>query len=77
VFWLKDRTGLSIAPILREIVTDCENTYDEVTLSFIEDRATNLYYRFNVSQGLQELVLDEWEKANDIRTYTDKYMRLN
>jgi len=76
-FWFKDRTGLSIAPILGEIVTDCENTHDEVTLSCIEDRATDLYYRFNVSQGLQEVVLDEWEKADDIRTYTDKYMRLN
>lgn len=76
-FWFKDRTGLSIAPVLAEIVTDCENTHDEVTLSCLEDNAADIYYRFNVPQGLQQIVLDEWDKASDIRTYTDKYMRFN
>jgi len=76
-FWFKNRTGLSIAPVLAEIVTDCENTHDEVTLSSIDDNAVDTYFRFNVPQGLQEIILDEWEKASDIRTYTDKYMRLN
>lgn len=68
---------MSIAPALCEIVTDCENTHDEVTLSCIDDDAAHLYYRFNVPQGMQNIVLDEWAKADDIRTYTDKYMRLN
>lgn len=77
VFWFKDRIGLSIAPALSAIVTDCENTHDEVTLSCIDDDAAHLYYRFNVPQGMQNIVLDEWAKADDIRTYTDKYMRLN
>jgi hypothetical protein len=77
VFWFKDRTGLNIAPALGDIVTDCENTHDEVALSCIEDNAIHLYYRFNVPQGMQAIVLDEWAKAGDIRTYTDKYMRLN
>ena len=77
VFWFKDRTGLSIAPALGDIVTDCENTHDEVALSCIEYNAAHLYYRFNVPQGMQNIVLDEWAKADDIRTYTDKYMRLN
>ncbi|KAI9686759.1 MAG: hypothetical protein M1822_002818 [Bathelium mastoideum] len=77
VFWFKDRTGLSIAPVLANIVTDCENTHDEVALSCIEEHLTNRYFRFNAPQGMQNIVLDEWEKLDDIRTYTDKYMRLN
>lgn len=77
IFWFKDRTGLSIAPALAAIVTDCETTNDEVTLSAIEDNTTHLYYRFDVPQGMQNIVLDEWAKADDIRTYTDKYMRSN
>lgn len=77
VFWLKDRTGLTIAPALAEIVTDYENTHDQVMQAFIEDNATDLYYRFDVPQGMQHIVLDEWDKADDIRTYTDKYMRWN
>ncbi|KAI9715702.1 MAG: hypothetical protein M1812_005854 [Candelaria pacifica] len=77
IFWFKDRSGLSIAPILGEIVTDCENTHDEVLLSYLENNATDLYFRFNVPQGMQQIMLDEWAKKDDIKTYTDKYLRLN
>jgi len=77
MFWLKDRSGLSIAPVLGNIVTDCENTHDEMTLSCLEDKVADIYYRFNVPQGMQQIVLDEWDKSNDIRTYTSQYLRLN
>lgn len=77
MFWFKDRSGLSIAPVLGEIATDCENTHDEVLLTYLENEARDLYYRFNVSQGMQEIMLDEWRKKDDIKTYTDKYLRLN
>ena len=77
MFWFKDRSGLSIAPVLGEIVTDCENTHDEVLLSYLEDNTRDLYYRFNVPQGMQQITLDEWAKKDDIKTYTDKYLRLN
>ena len=76
-FWFKDRTGLSIASVLGEIVTDCENTHDEVTLACLENSIADRYYRFNVPQGMQNIVLDEWDKADDIKTYTDRYLRLN
>lgn len=77
MFWFKDRSGLSIAPALGEIATDCENTHDEVLLTYLENNARHLYYRFNVPQGMQEIMLDEWRKKDDIKTYTDKYLRLN
>lgn len=76
-FWFKDRTGLSLAPVLGEIVTDCENTHDEVTLACHEDKISDRYYRFNVPQGMQKIVLDEWDKVQEIKAYTDKYLRLN
>jgi hypothetical protein len=77
LFWFKDRTGMSISPVLEKISTDCENTHDEVTQSCVEDDATDIYFRFSALQGMQNIVLDEWTKLNDICTYTDKYMRLN
>ena len=77
MFWFKDRSGLSIAPVLGEIVTDCENTHDEVLLSYLEDNIRDLYYRFNVPQGIQQIMLEEWAKKDDIKIYTDKYLRLN
>ena len=77
MFWFKDRSGLSIAQTLGEIVTDCENTHDEVLLTYLENNVKDVYYRFNVVQGMQQIVLDEWAKKNEIKTYTDKYLRLN
>ena len=35
MFWFKDRSGLSIVPVLGEIITDCENTHDEVLFSHL------------------------------------------
>lgn len=46
-------------------------------LSYLEDNARDLYCRFNVPQGMQQIMLDEWAKKDDIKTYTDKYLRLN
>ena len=77
IFWFKDRSGLSIAPALGKIATDCENTHDEVFLTHLENDARDRYYRFNVPQGMQEILLDEWRKKDDIKAYTDKYLRLN
>ena len=77
IFWFKDRSGISIAPVLGEIATDCENTHDEVLLTYLENNKKDLYYRFNVPQGMQQIMLDEWAQTNEIKTYTDKYLRLN
>ena len=56
---------------------DYENTHDEVLLSYLKDNARDPYYRFNVPQGMQQIVLDKWAKKDDMKTYTDKYLRLN
>ena len=77
VFWLKDRSGLSIARVLSQIATDCENTHDEVFSHHYENDTSDSYHRLNVPQGMQEIVLDEWRKTDDIKTYTDKYLRLS
>ena len=77
IFWFKDRSKISIASILNEIVIDCENTHDEVLFTYLENNTKNLYYRFNVSQSMQQIMLNEWIKKNDIKTYTNKYLRLN
>ena len=45
MFWFKDRSGLSIALVLGQIVTDCNNTHDEVLLLYLENNARDQYYR--------------------------------
>jgi hypothetical protein len=68
---------LYIAPALGEIVTDCENTHDEMLFFYLEDNARDLYYHFDVPRGMQQIMFDEGAKKDDIKTYTDKYLRLN
>jgi len=41
------------------------------------EEKTYRYRHFNVPQGIQNIVLEERNKADDIRTYTDKYTRSN
>ena len=48
MFWFKNRSGLSIAPILDKFITDYENTYHEVLLLYLENNARDLHYRFNI-----------------------------
>ena len=42
-------------------ITPC-SVYVEVLLSYLENDATDLYYHFNVPQGMQWIMLDEWRK---------------
>ena len=71
----KDRTGISLAPVLVQIATNCEKTHREVLQFYHENDAKDRYYRFNVHQGLQEIGLDEWKKIGEIRAHTDRYLR--
>ena len=45
-------------------------------LTYIENNTKDLYYRFNVTKGMQQIMLDEWAKKDDIKIYTDSYLRL-
>lgn len=77
MFWFKDRSGLFIASILDKIVTNCENIHDKIFFLHLENNAKNQYYRFNVPQNMQQIMLDEWTKKDDIKIYADKYLKLN
>lgn len=75
IFWFKDRVGLSIATALANIATDCEKTHDAIERACIDSGTTDRYFRFNVVKGLQKVVLDEWNKAAEIKSSTDAYLR--
>ena len=68
---------MSLAPVLTDIATDCERTHDELVLSCLNEQMADKYFRLNVPQGMQKIVLDEWQKAREIKTCTDAYLRLN
>lgn len=59
--------------VLRGIATDCEQASEK----FERDHGTmeNVYFRFNVQQGLQDVSLAEWEKLAEVKTHTTQYIQ--
>ncbi|CAD0047936.1 unnamed protein product [Aureobasidium pullulans] len=65
--WLRD-----VVKTLSGMATDCEAINEEVATWF---KATpNLYYRFNVEQGLQDVEMDKHEKLNIVTAKTEGYL---
>jgi hypothetical protein len=36
----------------------------------------NIYFRFNVEQGMRTIGLGQWEQLDGVATHTDQYMRM-
>jgi hypothetical protein len=72
--WWQDRSGLSCAKALSDIATDCHGTHLMVTRRFEEFERGHLYFRFNVTKGLEKVILHEYEKAGDIESATLDYL---
>lgn len=64
---------LSVIEAIAKVVTDCEKTAEEMELYFRDSK--DQYFRFNVDRGLDQICLQEWDKLNEVRTYTNGYLR--
>ena len=58
---------------LVKVSTDCEATHQKIERLFgsIDD----LYFRFNVEQGLQGVALDDWNRLGEVNTLTLNYLK--
>ncbi|KAJ7105313.1 acyl transferase/acyl hydrolase/lysophospholipase [Mycena epipterygia] len=63
----------TIAQVMKNIATDCENTHEENARRF--RIIPNTYFRFNVQQGMQALEAKHWNKLTDVLAHTDAYLR--
>ncbi|KAJ7105361.1 acyl transferase/acyl hydrolase/lysophospholipase [Mycena epipterygia] len=62
-----------IAKALKMIASDCEKTHEETARKF---RSTpNIYFRFNVEQGMQGLEAQHWGKSSEVSAHTNAYLR--
>jgi hypothetical protein len=64
---------LDLINVLKAISTD-----SEAVASVMETRyrnCQNLYHRFNVERGLEQVSLEEWEKLGEVKTHTVEYLR--
>ncbi|KDQ57927.1 hypothetical protein JAAARDRAFT_34743 [Jaapia argillacea MUCL 33604] len=66
---------LQVVQALRDIATDCERTADDLEKHFRDK--PDVYFRFNVEQGLQSVSLGDWDKLGEVGTHTQQYLRKN
>ncbi|TKA80355.1 hypothetical protein B0A49_01484, partial [Cryomyces minteri] len=59
---------------LKDLATDSDIIAEEMEKKFVNARDT--YFRFNVDRGLDGISLEEWEKLQEVGTYTASYVGL-
>ena len=64
----------SFIKALRGIATDCERSAQEAAQRFRGN--PNIYFRFNVEQGMQSVRPAQWKRLDEVMAHTDQYMRL-
>jgi hypothetical protein len=63
---------LDFLKAMQGIASDCERNAQEAAQRF--RKTPNIYFRFNVEQGLQSVGLAEWEKLDTVTTHTKQYL---
>ncbi|KAF8176817.1 hypothetical protein K438DRAFT_1681728 [Mycena galopus ATCC 62051] len=61
-----------IVKAIKGIAMDCEKEHQQFACDF--DQVSNVYFRFNVEQGLQDIQLNQWEKLGDVAAHTRQYI---
>ncbi|THU81755.1 hypothetical protein K435DRAFT_935545, partial [Dendrothele bispora CBS 962.96] len=59
---------------LKNIAMDCESVADQLASRYGE-REESVYFRFNVTHGVGQISLEEWEKISEIVTHTRAYLQ--
>jgi hypothetical protein len=69
---LQQLLSLYVVDTLKRIATDCEKSAQEVAQRFM--RKPDIYFRFNVEQGMQGVELSQWEKTEEVTASTCQYV---
>jgi predicted acylesterase/phospholipase RssA len=65
---------MSAINAVKDIATDCERTHQAVSIRF--KSLSNVYFRFGVENGMQSVMMDQWEKLGIVTAHTDHYLQL-
>ncbi|KAJ7479583.1 FabD/lysophospholipase-like protein, partial [Mycena latifolia] len=63
----------AVAKAMKGLATDCEKTHQDTARKFRV--VPNIYFRFNVQQGMQGLAPQDWEKSSQVSAHTKAYLR--
>ncbi|CAE6435385.1 unnamed protein product [Rhizoctonia solani] len=61
------------AIVMKEMAMDSERVAEEMALRFRDTK--NVYFRFNVDQGLQGMDASSWERQDEVTAHTLAYLR--
>jgi predicted acylesterase/phospholipase RssA len=64
---------LDLITVLRQIATNCESAAEEIEKRF--QNIPNVYFRFNVDQGMQGVTLADGEKLGEVTQHTMQYIQ--
>ncbi|KAF8595697.1 FabD lysophospholipase-like protein, partial [Ceratobasidium sp. AG-I] len=64
---------LQLVQTLDSIATDCERTNQELSRRF--SRASNVYFRFNAEQGMQDIEQSDLARLSEVRAHTLNYLK--
>jgi predicted acylesterase/phospholipase RssA len=64
---------LHVVEALKKITTECEVTAEETEGRFTS--VANVYFRFNVEQGMQNVTLTEWKRLPEVTSHTLHYLQ--
>ena len=65
---------VEIIKAMKAIATDCEATAQAIAKRF--QNMSNFYFRFNVEQGMQEVMLAQWDQLDKVMAHTRHYLKM-
>ncbi|KAK0192290.1 FabD/lysophospholipase-like protein [Armillaria mellea] len=71
--WFQRALPLDVVKALQMIATDCERTAEELARDFRD--TPGVYFRFNVEQGLQGVMLAQWDRLGEVASHTKQYLK--
>ncbi|KAG9082952.1 hypothetical protein FRC06_004761, partial [Ceratobasidium sp. 370] len=60
-----------VLAVMRDIAVDSERVAQEMATRFRQTE--DVYFRFNVNQGMQNVKMSEWEKLSEVAAHTSAY----
>ncbi|KAI5816070.1 acyl transferase/acyl hydrolase/lysophospholipase [Pyronema omphalodes] len=64
--------GLDFSTVLKSIATDAARVAKEMEHEFVNTK--DVYFRFSVEQGLQNITTDEWKRVGEVQMCTRQYL---
>ncbi|PBK94679.1 FabD/lysophospholipase-like protein [Armillaria gallica] len=63
----------SVGKTLMALATDCEQTAQELSQEY--RHTPDVYFRFNVQRGMEQVSPEQWDRLSEVRAHTEQYLK--